>query len=715
MPSVDELRERHRQLGQKIREAERLAGDGRYARHRADAAERSRARSLAGREIGPLPEVADPARKEAARTSYRFFCLSYFPKTFFLPFSADHLKAIAKIEMVVLEGGLFALAMARGSGKTTLAEIAAIWALLFGHRAFVVLIGADLGRALSMLESIKSELENNELLAADFPEVCYPVARLERIANRCKGQLHKGEPTDITWNQDKVVFPTVRGSRASGGVIQVGGLTGTLRGLKHKLPNGHSIRPDLVIPDDPQTDESARSASQCACRERLLAGAVLGMAGPKTQISGLMPCTVIAPGDLADRMLDTKLHPEWNGERCKMVYTFPTRDDLWQRYAEIRRESLRAEHGGAEATEFYRANREAMDAGAVVAWPENYRPGELSALQYAMNLRMDDEAAFMAERQNDPLPLIAAEAGELKADEVAARVNRCPRSTCPAGSTRLTAFIDIQQDLLFWVVAAWSEGFGGCVVDYGTFPDQRRPYFGLRDANPTLAQATKVTSLEGSIYAGLGALAGQLLGREWPLAAGGGALRVEKCLIDSGWGMSTEVIHRFCRQSAHAALLAPSKGMGITAAMTPIHEWQKKPGERRGNNWVIPVPTPGQGRRVLYDANTWKSFVAARLRQPMGEAGALTLFGDEAVTHRLFADHITAEYAVKTLGRGRQVEEWKSRPNRENHWLDALVGCAVGASILGVTVAGVPPEKPRVRKRVSLREMQEKARARRYG
>jgi Terminase large subunit gpA, endonuclease domain len=160
---------------------------------------------------------------------------------------------------------------------------------------------------------------------------------------------------------------------------------------------------------------------------------------------------------------------------------------------------------------------------------------------------------------------------------------------------------------------------------------------------------------------------------------------------------------------AHVSVVRRTEGRGIGASDNPMADWPKKPGERRGNHWVIPIPTPGQGRRVLYDANTWKSFVAARLRQPMGEAGALTLFGEEAVTHRLFADHTTAEYAVKTFGRGRQVEEWKLRPNRENHWLDALVGCAVAASILGVTVAGLPPEKPRERRRVSLREMQEKA------
>ncbi len=39
-----------------------------------------------------------------------------------------------------------------------------------------------------------------------------------------------------------------------------------------------SGRRSLVLIDDPQTDESARSPSQCAARERILAGAILGLA-----------------------------------------------------------------------------------------------------------------------------------------------------------------------------------------------------------------------------------------------------------------------------------------------------------------------------------------------------------------------------------------------------------------------------------------------------
>ena len=93
--------------------------------------------------------------------------------------------------------------------------------------------------------------------------------------------------------------------------------------MKYKRSDGHAVRPSLVVLDDPQTDESARSLSQCANRESILAGAVLGLAGPGKKISGIMPCTVIRPADMADNILDRDKHPEWNGERTKMVYAFP--------------------------------------------------------------------------------------------------------------------------------------------------------------------------------------------------------------------------------------------------------------------------------------------------------------------------------------------------------------------------------------------------------
>jgi len=678
--------------------------------------ERARARnaaiSSAGRDIGDLPEVMNSGRKAKAAIDFRYFCECYFPQTFHLPWSPDHLKVIAKIEEAVLHGGLFAMAMPRGSGKTTICECACIWAVLNGHREFVCLIGSDEGHAMDMLDSIKMELDGNEFLLADYPEVVFPIQSLDGIANRCNGQLYQGQRTHIGWTAKEIVLPSMPDSPASGAIIKVAGITGRIRGMKYKRADGKTVRPSLVVLDDPQTDESARSLTQCATREAVLAGAVLGLGGPGKKISGIMPCTVIRPGDMADNILDRDKHPEWNGERTKMVYSFPTDEKLWQQYAEIRAENLRIGLGIAAATDFYRERRKQMDEGAAIAWPERFNHDELSAIQHAMNLKLQDEAAFFAEYQNEPLPADAGEDEDLSAEVIAGKVNRIERCVVPLGVDHVTAFIDVQQALLFYVVAGWERDFTGYVLDYGVFPDQHRPYFTLRDARHTLAAATKATGLEGSIYAGLELLTHSLINREWRRDDGAN-LPIERCLIDANWGNSTDVIYQFCRQSAHPGIVMPSHGRFVGASSQPFSEYKRRPGDRVGHNWRIPsVQGKRVVRHVVFDANYWKSFAYSRLAVPMGDRGSLSLFGDKPERHRLFAEHLTAEYRVRTEGRGRQVDEWKIRPERsDNHWFDCLVGASVAASIQGSVLDGTQSTGLVKHARVSFAELQKRKRA----
>jgi hypothetical protein len=669
--------------------------------------------SREGRDIAPLPEVVDAARKQACERSFRLFCETYFPDLFRLAWSADHLKVIARIEQAVLEGGLFAMAMPRGSGKSTLAEAACIWAVLYGHRLFVCLIGSSEGHAREMLDSIKVTLESNDLLLADFPEAVYPIRCLEGITQRSTGQLYQGQRTQIGWTDRELVLPTIAGSRSSSAIIRVAGLTGRIRGMKHTRPDGTAVRPDLVIPDDPQTDSSARSPSQCDKREKILAGAVLGLAGPGKKIAGIMPCTVIAPGDMADNILDREKHPEWQGERTKLVYAFPTNEQLWTEYAEIRGDSFRSGGNGSEATEFYREHREAMDAGALVAWPQRHNSDELSAVQNAMNLRLADEAAFFAEYQNDPLPLVPAGVAALTAVAIAERVNGRARGVAPVQAAHLTAFVDVSQKMLWWLVAAWAEDFTGFVLDYGAWPDQKRSYFTLADAKQTLARRSPGAGIEGAIFAGLKELADHLLGREWS-HEGGGVSRIGKCLIDAGF--QTDTIYEFCRSSPHAGLLLPSHGKGLGAASTPLDQYKRRPGDQVGNHWLVPSQ---RGKRALkhaiIDVNFWKTFLHARLSSAVGDRGALTLFGQPKQDHRMLADQLTSEYGVETEGRGRKVVEWKLNPGTpDNHLWDCLVGSAVAASMLGCAlVAGGTAATPSAeRPALKLSELQRKRRGR---
>lgn len=668
---------------------------------------RERAAELArtGRDIGELPEVTNPELREACRLDLRRFLDAYFADRFTRAWSPDHLTAIGKIQTTALDGGLFALAMPRGSGKTTLLECAAVWVLVYGHRSFTVIVGADAGAATNILESIKAALETNDALAGDFPEVCVPIRALERISQRAKGQLYQGSPTHIGWTGDAIVLPTIPGARSSGATVRVAGITGRIRGLKHTRADGTSIRPDCVLIDDPQTEESARSVTQCRDRAKTVNGAVLGLAGPGESIAGFAAVTVIERGDLADMMLDPKTSPQWKGERMKLVYSWPTRDDLWRQYADLRRQDVAESPSGTRARDFYAARRETMDAGAIVAWPERKLDEDLSAIQHAFNLRIErGEEAFSAEYQNEPLDPNAADDGVLRREELVRRVNGLVPSVMPLSATRLTAMIDVQEESLWYAVCAWSENFGGSVIAYGTWPGQDERYFSLRDMRTKLSMRYPGMGLEARLQAALLDLTDDLCSRGWRREDGLEA-RISRCLIDSQWGQSTDVVHTVCRISPHQAVLTPRAGRGIRAGESPIDRWPVKPGERRGPGWTMNASKRGT-MTVMMDTNHWKTFVAARLRTPVGDPGAMTFYGllnDRPDLHDMLIDHFLAERPVRTEAKGRVVDEWRSPvAGRDNHWWDCVVGCAVAASMEGVRLfanEGLPVEtgKPRVR------------------
>jgi hypothetical protein len=208
-----------------------------------------------------------------------------------------------------------------------------------------------------------------------FPKSSYPIQCLDGIANRCKGQLYRGERTHIGWTAREIVLPTVAGSVASGAIIKVAGITGRIRGMKYKRADG-------------QRASVARRARRSANRRigpvafavrnarEHSRRAVLGLAGPGKKISGIMPCTVIRPSDMADNILCRDKHPEWNGERTKMVYGFPSNEKLWARYAELRAESLRRGQGIADATEFYAQTGRKWTKEREIAWPERFNHDE---------------------------------------------------------------------------------------------------------------------------------------------------------------------------------------------------------------------------------------------------------------------------------------------------------------------------------------------------
>lgn len=671
-----------------------------YEDHRRQAAARQAQIAAEGQEIGPPPPVENPSRRESCRLDFARFCVTYFPAIFYLAWSKDHLSAIAKIERAVLKGELFALAMPRGSGKSALCIVAVLWAVLYGHHRFVCLIAATENRARKLLQKIFNILERSDLLLADFPEVCFPIRSLERTSQRARKQRSNGEYTSMVWTVGEIVLPTIRLpdgklSPSSGAILTACGLTGgEILGQVKDMPDGSLLRPSLALLDDPQTRASAKSPTQIQDRVELLQGGVLGMAGPDRKIAGLMTCTVIRSGDMADQMLDPQKNPEWQGERTKMVYAWPTATKLWDEYFAVRAEGLRGGDGGRLGNDFYRKNRLAMDQGSEVAWPERFPSDCLSAIQHAMNLRFRDEAMFASEYQNEP-SAAAQDSEFLSADQIAMKVSGRTAGAIPGTFQRLTAAMDVHDRLIYWMVCGWSDDFTGSVVAYGTFPDQQRTYFAMRNATRTLArvfqkkagESGRSPGREGAIYAGLKAVCDDLLNRQWR-RDDGATLKIDMALIDERW--ETKTVHRFISEQP-LGYVYPSAGLPLKVTSPPFHSRANKPGERSAEHCrMTPIVGKARGRHLVIDTNYWKTQVHRFLATPSGDRASLAIYGRRradgqaaSITeHRLLAEHLTAETHTLVVGPYGPVDVWEEH-GADNHWFDCLVGCAVQAAWLG--------------------------------
>lgn len=711
MPKVDaaqlkQLRDQKRKIDEALRIAGRLGAkdDAAYQRHKAKMAERSREQTRASRDIGELPAVANPERRERCRLDLKAYGQTYHAETCNLPLAEAHGRVIEKLQRSILEGGLFAVAMPRGSGKTAWCEIAAEWAVVYGHRRFVAFIGAEAQSAQDSLESIRMDFETNETLAEDFPEICYPIARLERVNQR--RLTYRDKAIRIGLTATELILPDCEGSPSAGAIIRCAGITGRIRGMKAKDTRGRTVRPDFVVVDDPQTDESAHSVQQCEDREAILCGAILGLAGPTTAIAAVMPCTVICPGDMADRILNEETHAEWQPERCSMLDSMPTDLEWWQGpYLDALNESLRRRLGHKLANELYAANIERANAGAKHYWPDRIIDGDVSAIQGAMNVYLKRPEAFAAEYQNKPLAVDSETADDLKPEEITVRINRLPRGRLPLSAQHVTGMIDVQDRALYFAVCGWSSDFTGWVLDYGAFPEQGRKYFAYSDLRITLGEYVRGGSVEADIYAGLTQLVERLCETKYR-REDGAELRLERLLVDANWRSDT--IYDFARSTKYPTIVTPSHGKFVGASSQPLNDRKPKQGDRVGNNWLQPnVSGRRASRYVLFDANYWKSFLVSRLRTGLGGTGALSLFGDSPAEHRMLADHITAERCdrVSSEKTGRTVETWTMKPGRaDNHLFDTLVGACVGASMQGCALPGQLGAAQLTRKKIKIPE-----------
>jgi hypothetical protein len=663
-------------------------------------------------EIGPPPEkCTDPERKECAKSLRRFLEIC-FPAAFKLRWSPDHIRVIDGIEHCIRHGGLKAIGMPRGSGKTTIVMRAGLWAILENYQRFVTVVAATQDRAEQICKNLKREIEGNPTLRRLYGRELHTIYALEGETLRCRGQRYEGSLTGVNWGSDQIVFGYIPGVETSGNALSACGLTGgNLRGQQIVSLDGEVLRPTLFLVDDPQTKESAGSKTQSQSRYETIMGDILGMAGPGQKVTAFATITVIYRNDLADRILDRIQSPQWRGEKCKLVYRWPTNTKLWDEYASILLEDQRSDSDGTTPLQWVRDRFDQLHEGAQVAWEDRFDPSiEASALHAAINLKLRDEGAFLAEYQLEPLEREEKAAYDLNAFDLAKRTIPCPRGQLPEWVEKLTAFIDVQKDVLFWSVVGWSLQGRGFITDYGTYPDQEKDYYSKSSISKTLRQAAETDVVHEALYAGLDRLVNAIMSKQFR-RLDGADIPVSRMAIDARWGFSTAVVRRFTKETHFRGRVHPSMGVYLGANGRQWHEHGKERGSVAGIHCRLAVPKDGSSgiRELLIDTNFHKTYVAESLGCGKEATRAIFLFDAKPHQHRLISEHFVSEDAVIVVGkRGNRCVEWRLPAHRpDNDFFDTLVGNCAVASIEGVHLQVDRPMSER--KIRTLPELQEEA------
>src|ERR1017187_4006800 len=186
-----------------------------------------------------LPEKISKARKACER-DFKLFCTTYLRHMFPLPDSDDQIDSKNRIEHAVLKGGRHAEAAPRGDGKTQRAKAGAIWAALYGHWRYGVVLAATEKKGKQLMKEIAQELADNDKLRRDWPGVCIPMREAFLNANRARSITINGGPARMECSTARVVFPTWDGAKVDigGTVIEGAGILAAMRGLRFTTASG---------------------------------------------------------------------------------------------------------------------------------------------------------------------------------------------------------------------------------------------------------------------------------------------------------------------------------------------------------------------------------------------------------------------------------------------------------------------------------------------
>ena len=641
-----------------------------------------------GREVYiPVPKNIE--RRLACLRDPELLLTTYFWETYHEPFTEDRRDMLLSIWRAAQYGGDQAIAASRGEGKTTLAMDGAFCLMLARLSGFPVVVGKNQDSSSDELMALRERILMSESFVEDFPEIGVPLQAVGPSTANARLQTVGGEFIRMYLGPKHFAFPTIASEQlphwpkglesvACGQVMGAVGIDGRLRGFKFR-----SRRPTLALIDDIEDKESANSELQIEKIESIIEEDIGGMGSSAERIARVYLCTTLNRKCNAYKYTDRKQKGSWNGRRYRKMIKRPDRMDLVDQYIEMRKFRHAEDPDARDAFRFWRDNQKEIEAGCVVSNPYSYskkihsdgEPMELSTCHAYFNKVADfGEKAVATEIDNDPPESAGPQGIGLDASIVLSRISGLGRRQLPMNTVALTSAIDLGKYRCYWVVAAWWQGAGGVIVDYG-----------VAEVHGTDKSIDNEAS-EPQIYKTLLNWRDELLNKNYTDASGT-VRKIDFCMVDSG--TFTNAAYEFTRQVR--GIFHPSKGLN------PYHQ------KKASTSTIIAGANLHATRLAsqdvwLYDLDTsyWKQWVHERFLTPtfdennMLRRGSLSLYStDGSKTHSSYAQHIVAEELVTEFKEGKGSKTYWNQKNENNHWLDATYMAAAASEACGVKLMAV--------------------------
>lgn len=639
------------------------------------ALERQHAHRMRGRELGDLPRVRHRRVRERYRYDLLGFGLTFGPGVYEgmkpllkRPPSPKMIRFVLHLQDKILHGGLKHVRWPRGKGKSTWVKIAVIWAMLYGHKFFVVVVEKTKGMAQVVVEEIWKRIYLSPRISADFPEFAVAMRDVELSPQRMRSQTYNGKPTYMKQDIAKFCYyklPTLDGFPNTGGIIAFRGADQALRGI-----NIESARPDFFFIDDPQTDEEAKNPASCDKIENNINGAVLGSGETNERISAVMASTPIEPDDVSERFADPKRHPEWYTDTEKLVTTFGPAELIseYLRRAEIDEDSVHS---------WYLEHRAEIEAGVEMMDDSDFVEGvECSAYEHALYLlHTMKPTKFYSEFQMAPTR--SQGIYKISPKTVRERVNGVPFAVVPSRCDQgALAFVDINESAgLRWEICAFGHGRVAAVVAYGQYPAE-----GVRLFPKGVPESAISSYLAPAIRKVAEVIQAVDLKDET-----GAPVKVRGICFDGGW--QTECV---------AATVAELKAAGISAAWSkgysskdysPYHHERAASGKVDGvkaaekcHTWIT-----ANGVYLAFNSDYWKEVSQTSfLAEPLSPSSS-SFYGIDPLIHFQFAQEVCNE-ELKAKDKSQKygyVYTWHKDRSRPNHYGDVHAGALAFGAIRG--------------------------------